>query len=308
MGTKPNATQPLQDYEIEKLFDKEFFGSSTPYILQRTVWWTLTTHFGFRAGNESRKLCFGDITVKKEELTGRKYLEWDKERGTKTRTGENSSSHQRAFNPKAFQTGGPRCPVLLFEKFLMHRPLESKKADSPFFLQMMQEKKVVGNVWYFNRPLEKNMLGKFMNEAKDVLGADTSTSRSKIANHSARKTSISSLLNNNVNPLHVSQLSGHKNIDSLRSYNTATDRQQMVMSDMISQVQTQQHHSKRPMAINASSVKRKSVENQYESILSSANISNCTFNFNINSSYDGGNSAVIKRRRVVIESDSDSDC
>ena len=73
---------------------------------------------------------------------------------------------------------------------------------------------------YYNRPLGKKELGEFMNKALGHLpsGSNTVTSRSKVENHSCRKESISSLLENNVNPLHVSQLSGHKNTDSLNSY------------------------------------------------------------------------------------------
>ena len=43
-----------------------------------------------------------------------------------------------------------------------------------------------------------------------------------ITYHSARKTTITSLLNENVNPLHVQQISGHKKLESLNQYNTAS--------------------------------------------------------------------------------------
>ena len=246
LGNKPNATRSLEAIEVDKLYDMEFFGSISPHVLQCTVWWNLTNYFGFRARDESRKLCFGDI--KSSEENGRKFLEWDKERGTKTRTGENSYSHQRAFNPRAYETKGPRCPVLLFEKFLSHRPEDSKNCNSPFYLATIPESKITNNIWFYNRPLGKNSLGKFMFEAKDILGS-ASTSRSKIANHSARKTSISSLLNNNIHPIHVSQLSGHKNIDSLKSYHSASKQQQESMSDIISlhQQNNPVGDSKRPL-------------------------------------------------------------
>lgn len=52
-----------------------------------------------------------------------------------------------------------------------------------------------------------------MREAKQVLNlydesSSLGVSRCKIANHLARKTSISSLLDSNVYPIHLSQLSG----------------------------------------------------------------------------------------------------
>ena len=88
--------------------------------------------------------------------------------------------------------------------------------------------------WYYNRPLGKNKLGEFLNKASSHLPSQSSTtSRSKISNHSVRKTAITTLLENNVDPLHVSQLSGHKNIESLNSYYVASKDQQKNMSNII---------------------------------------------------------------------------
>ena len=53
-------------------------------------------------------------------------------------------------------------------------------------------------------------------------------------NHFARKTSIAKLLHNDVHPIHVVQLSGHKNLESLNHYNTASPDQQLEMSNIIS--------------------------------------------------------------------------
>ena len=63
----------------------------------------------------------------------------------------------------------------------------------------------------------------------------SATNRLKISNHSARKTSIDTLLNNDVHPLHVVQLSGHKNIESLNHYHVASKDQQRHMSDILNQ-------------------------------------------------------------------------
>ena len=50
-----------------------------------TMWWKITNLFGHRARDEARKLKFGDIKLCKD-LSGRKYLEWDKECGSKRRS------------------------------------------------------------------------------------------------------------------------------------------------------------------------------------------------------------------------------
>ena len=212
LGNKPNATRPLDLTKINQLFSSGFFGASNPLALQTTVWWKITDHFGLRARDESRKLKYGDLKLKKD-TDGRNFLEWDKERGTKTRTGEKTYSHQRAFNPRAYETGGERCVVHLYKLFQQHRPEESKTTDSPFFLAMIPDDKIKSNFWYFNRPLGVNTIGKFMSNAGNLLSNDTNTSRSKISNHSARKTAISTLLNKEVHPIHVSQLSGHRQFE-----------------------------------------------------------------------------------------------
>ena len=58
----------------------------------------------------------------------------------------------------------------------------------------------------------------------------------KTTNHSARKTMITKLVENDTNPLHVAQLTGHKNIKSLDSHSIASKKQQRDMSHLISGV------------------------------------------------------------------------
>ena len=148
-GGKPNACRPLEEEEVERLYESDFFGFSIPMTLTRTMWWKVSTLFGYRARDECRKLKFSDITLNVDS-NGREYLEWDRERGTKTRTGENSYSHQRAFNPKAFAIEGSKCPVKTYKKFIKHRPKESKEKDSPFFLTVL------------GRPLKPRKLGLYL--------------------------------------------------------------------------------------------------------------------------------------------------
>ena len=57
----------------------------------------------------------------------------------------------------------------------------------------------------------------------------------KHTNHSARRTMISTLRHQNVNPLDISQLSGHKNLKSIDSYSAVSEDQQKKMSLLISQ-------------------------------------------------------------------------
>ena len=88
-----------------------------PVALQRTMWWFLPFHFGFRAKDESRKLLWGDVELQQGPLQdGREMLVWINERETKTQKGQ-ESGHKRAFQPKIYATGKERCPIKLYKHF-----------------------------------------------------------------------------------------------------------------------------------------------------------------------------------------------
>ena len=108
-GNRPQAARELTEAEEDLLFQTRQFGNHDPETLQRTVWWVLSLHFGFRACDESRKLKWGDVVLGKDPETGSEVLVWTAERGSKTRYGD--GQHRRAFNPTAQATNNERCPV-----------------------------------------------------------------------------------------------------------------------------------------------------------------------------------------------------
>ena len=254
MGNKPCTTRPLSNYEVDKLYNAGYFGTTSALSLQRNMWWVLTLSCGFRGRDESRKLKFGDIKLCFDQETKQNYLEWTVLRGSKTYSGENSSSHsqQRTFNPPIYETdGGDRCPLRIYQLFVSHRPQDSLTADCPFFLTVVPSDKISSAAWYYNRPLGKNKLGEFLSHTQSILG-NSATSRSKISNHSARKTSITTLLNNDIHPLHVMQLSGHKNIESLNHYKIASKDQQRKMSNILNNAPTRDRSPLRISSANSS--------------------------------------------------------
>ena len=101
MRNKPQATRPVEEAEVDKLFQIAFSGTTSGLTLQRTMLWKVTNYFGHRARDEARKLKFGDIKLCSDP-NGRRYLELDKKRVSKTRTGEQSYSHQHSLNPRAY--------------------------------------------------------------------------------------------------------------------------------------------------------------------------------------------------------------
>ena len=79
-GNKPNATVPLANQDIERIFDENQFGIHDPDVLSRTMGFLLTLHFGHRARHEVRQMKFGDIVWRKHEASGEEYLGWSTER------------------------------------------------------------------------------------------------------------------------------------------------------------------------------------------------------------------------------------
>ena len=83
-------------------------------------------------------------------------------------------------------------------------------------------------VWYLDRPLGKDEIGKFLKDAFAAAKLDD-TNKSKASNHSVRKTSVGRLLEADVQPNFVAQLSGHKNLKSLDSYHSASLKRQAIL-------------------------------------------------------------------------------
>ena len=83
-GNRPNATRELTEAEEDALFENGQFGVQDPKSLQTALWWLLSLHFGWRAPDESRKLCWGDVGLANDPETDSEYLVWKSERGSKT--------------------------------------------------------------------------------------------------------------------------------------------------------------------------------------------------------------------------------
>ena len=144
-GNRPHAAKELSNAEEDFLFRTGKFGAENPEALQRTVWWLLALHFGFRARDESRKLKWGDIVLQTENETGKEFLIWKSERGSKTSRGNGDT---RAFNPTALATNNERCPVFYYKEFKSHRPEEMNSADSPFYLAINYRRRPGSNSWW----------------------------------------------------------------------------------------------------------------------------------------------------------------
>ena len=308
-GNSPNASRPLTEDEVTYLYTCGYFGKNNPASLQRAIWWEITTHFGHRARDEARQLNFGDIKIIKEFNSASEYLLWDTERSTKTRNGARPMGHKRQIDPKAFSTGTERCPVKLYRLFVSHRPTSMCCEDSPLFLAIRYNINDYNSekIWYHAKPLGKNTIGDILTKARDsLLSGNPVTNKGKISNHSARKTTITNLLNQDVNPIHVKQISGHKKLESLASYDVASIKQQKKMSNVISvgdEGSSTSNKDENTMCPSISNEMLKPWDPVTNTLFHGTTFNNCTFNIEINNS-----EIPKKRRRIrVIDDSSDSE-
>ena len=65
-GNGPKRAHPIDDEEVEIVYQKEQLGSTSPDTIINTLWWQFTTYFGMRGKTEHYNLCWGDVVLKRD--------------------------------------------------------------------------------------------------------------------------------------------------------------------------------------------------------------------------------------------------
>ena len=219
MGNRKNVPQVIDKDMEEKLWETKQRGDETAQSLQNTVWYFNAKLLGFRGVHESRHLQWGVLQLKHRD--GEEYIEF-KGRETKTRHG--NSTHLRSFAPKIFpnHSNPSRCTIVWKKKFRDHRPSSMLSDDPPFYLGVVYRLSPTHpDVWYRAQPLGHDKLSSIVKNMSQNAKID-----GKFTNHSVRQTMISNLLHSGVHPNLVAQFSGHKSVQSLQNYHTASLDQQ----------------------------------------------------------------------------------
>ncbi|CAH3114587.1 unnamed protein product [Porites lobata] len=203
------------------------------------MWFMNTKHFGLRGCDEHRRMKWGDVQLL-TDVNGAECLEYS-ERQAKTRTGA-EPRNVRAVKPKAysFVNGSPdRDPVFVFKVYSM------TDSDSPFYLGINHIKNPTEKPWFKASAMGVNKLNSLMKTMADKAGFDE---KRRLTNHSARKTMIQKLNDNNIPPTHIMQLSGHRNVQSVNNSSTVSNEQQKNMSLILSGNTTSTFIEKRPVS------------------------------------------------------------
>lgn len=234
-GNKPNEADSLTKEEIKILCDQKLLGSFSAQSLTNTMWLNNMLYFGLRGCTVHRNIKWGDITLQKSN-NGVEYLMYDKERQTKTRTGENSND-RRTVKPKGFMTlnrgdvgSNLIDPVEMYKLYASKRPFGMSEDESPFYLGLNIIRRIDSTKpWFVRGALGMNKLNSIMKTMASQAGLE-----GRFTNHSGRKTMMQTLVQNNVPPTQIIQLSGHKNLKSVNNYSHVTTAQQQNMSNMLS--------------------------------------------------------------------------
>lgn len=106
------------------------------------------------------------------------------------------------------------CPVRLFEKYMEKRG--NLQVDRLFVTSNPNWNEQFSKGWYKNCPIGKNTITSWLKESASKIGIDIK--KTKVTNHSARATAVSSLVKNGVQEEQLIKITGHSNIHSIKPY------------------------------------------------------------------------------------------
>ena len=138
-----------------------------------------------------------------------------------------------------------RCPVQLYKAFAQGRPEDCNTADCPFYLAVNNAKeRNETQAWSQRTAVGVNKLYAVM---KTMAVNANLTNKENITNHSSRKSTIQKLNDNQVPPTHITQISGHKNVQSINNYSSLNSRQWQTISTIISTESQTRERSAEPI-------------------------------------------------------------
>ena len=305
------------------LYSSGGFGCNSPQALINTLWYNKCLHFGLRGGKEQRDLKWGDVILQKD-TEGKEYLEFNTERQTKTRTGENPMN-RRSVKPRMYEnlSAGPkRNPVFLYKLYKAKRPDSYMDNSAPFYLGInhtnaSKKADLPGVKWFKPQPMGVNKLNSLMKDCAQLAGIGKDR---RITNHSARKTLVQKLQDNDIPPTQIVQITGHKNLNSVNNYSSLREQQQQDISSILSSVPNVRNERERTSLASTSqetisSNLKKDATNPSSSLFQGNSITGGTFNIHISNASSSASNTMIStspkakklRRLLPLESDTSQD-
>lgn len=151
----------------------------------------------------------------------------------KTHTGKNPQNI-REKKPQIYKNkrNTDCCPVNTYLAYKDHRrPADMMTTESPFYLAVNNEKSKPGQNWFKCFPFGVNSLRSMLKNVIRDQGLETDKN---LANHSTRKHLVQKLVDREILPNEIIQITGHKNVNSLNNYSSLSDKRQQQISAVLS--------------------------------------------------------------------------
>lgn len=241
LGSKPMAATGLSAMDIDKLYETNQMGRTTPESVLQTLWFNNMTHFGMRGNKEHREMMWGDVELNFDNDLNSEYLEFH-ERATKTRTGVNIRD-TRPCPPRMYASPNfpDRCPVELYKLYNDKRPTDYCNPTDPFYIATVTHTKTPGpnQRWFLRGPVGIHKIKEMMKRmAKNAeLPEDK-----RLTNTSVRKTLVQRMTDCNVPDNLQVYVTGHKRPESLNNYRQLGNVHKKQISNLLT------HNSAQPQA------------------------------------------------------------
>ena len=267
--SKVQHKDPINETDMQKLYNSDLFGVNHPKSLQRKVFFELEYFFCRRAMENLRSLTTRSFVVKSDE-NGIEYVALDIEEFEK-----NHGAFDEDYDGGVmYATGTDNCPVSSFKKYIskLNPVIEA-------LFQRPRSEPSDCRPWYDAQVLGVNSLGNMMKQmSKDA-------ALSKIyTNHCIRATCISTLDNKGFEARHIQSVSGHKSASSICAYSRTQLGTKRKMSEALSEstIKKSQPSSSKP--VFATSSLTPSVEKRQELLRQVSSVQ--TFDFAISNVFN----------------------
>ena len=121
------------------------------------------------------------------------------------------------------KSNADRCPVNTYLAYKEHRPTSMMTDESPFYLKGNNENPKPGQMWFKCSLLGVNSLRSMLKNMIRDSGLETDK---ELVNHSTRKHLVQKLVDNDIPPNEIIQITEHKNVNSLNHYSSLSDKKQ----------------------------------------------------------------------------------
>ena len=207
----------IESEDLVKLKESPFLSPNTPDGLLRKVWFNVTLYW-CRRGCEGQRLLRRDSFEFGKDAEGIDYATMSHEERTKNHQGGFSDKPSEERQTRLYSTGRDGDAFSCLKMYLT----KLHPAQEAFFQKPKTKFEWSDAIWYQNKLLGVNRLGKIMKEIS--LGAGLSKT---YTNHCVRATAITLWSDSSVPARHIMSISGHANEQSLASYNSRPSTSQL---------------------------------------------------------------------------------